>query len=804
MIRKKLLVGLTALLLIVGAVFVTNTLVGTKNASGADCDGNAVMYCGGYDAATIQSKYTGDIPALYNYFGITNDMVQNLGSAKAGYVTSDNRVVVDGRTVAVDVTTAGRQYMAGSTRVPVAGTFYERPPSVSFRSSQIAAFVILDAQGRFVAAIIKSCGNPVHGKNTVPTPTASCDSLTVTPTADRRTFTMTAQAALAGGAVSEGWHIDARDLTGAVVGALDFPGNNAAVTGTMTFADTVSGTITVKATMAAAPGLGLLSGPNCVKTITLQPQFGSAECRELTVTKVGVNTYNLKASLTQNGVISLTGTKFTVTDQTGKVVVSKTEKAKLETTVTVPAGGPYNVTAEPMILGNYTGTQNCKATIPADHVGTPGVAIDKKVDGVETKEVAVGAPYTYQLKVTNTGEVDLKNVAVRDPAPEGVQLLEADKGQVANNVWTYTIPELKVGQSVNFAIKAKVTVQKEGAIVNTACVNAPEVNPGEPTKDDDCDDATVTVPKPKTPGVSIDKKVDGVETKEVALNQEFTYQLVVKNTGAVDLKSVVVTDPAPSNVQFASTDKGSVDGNKLAYTIPELAIGQSVTINIRAKVTAQVTGNIKNTACVNAPEVNPGEPTKDDDCDDAYVYVPPVVIKNPNISIVKTVNDQKTTQVAVGAVFTYKLVVTNNGQVDMKNVVVTDKAPTGVTLVSAEQGTLSGNVWTYTIPELKVGESQTYTIRAKVMAYQAGAMINIACVNAPEVNPGEPTKDDACDEATVTVPTPPVTPPVTPPATTPQVLPNTGVGSVVGLFGLTSFVGALAYRLVLGRRLSRQ
>jgi uncharacterized repeat protein (TIGR01451 family) len=97
-------------------------------------------------------------------------------------------------------------------------------------------------------------------------------------------------------------------------------------------------------------------------------------------------------------------------------------------------------------------------------------------------------------------------------------------------------------------IKAKVTQYVAGDIKNTACVDAPQV-PGMP---DDCDEAYVT---PKKPGVSIEKTVDGVEQKQVALNQAFTYQLVVKNTGAVDLTNVVVTDNAPAHVQFISADK---------------------------------------------------------------------------------------------------------------------------------------------------------------------------------------------------------------------------------------------------------
>lgn len=62
--------------------------------------------------------------------------------------------------------------------------------------------------------------------------------------------------------------------------------------------------------------------------------------------------------------------------------------------------------------------------------------------------------------------------------------------------------------------------------------------------------------------------------------------------------------------------------------------------------------------------------------------------------------------------------------------------------------------------------------------------------------------------AKVDCPTPPVTPPATPPATTtpaaPTKLVNTGAGSVIGIFAAATAAGIAAYRVVLGRRLSRQ
>lgn len=120
----------------------------------------------------------------------------------------------------------------------------------------------------------------------------------------------------------------------------------------------------------------------------------------------------------------------------------------------------------------------------------------------------------------------------------------------------------------------------------------------------------------------------------------------------------------------------------------------------------------------------------------------------PSITISKTVNETEHAQVAVNEEFTYEVVVENTGDVDLKNAVVTDKAPSQVTLLSASEGTVSGNTWKFTIAELKVGESKTFEITAKYGAYAGGKHVNNVCVDTPTI-PGGP---DDCDEASTEVP----------------------------------------------------
>ena len=533
----------------------------------------------------------------------------------------------------------------------------------------------------------------------------------------------------------------------------------------------------------------------CGNPIKVTPNNPKYECKALNVTPVNNTTHKFSSIVSASNGATVTKVVYDFGDGT-----THTEKSpSTVVTHTYAKPGTYNAKVTAYVKTTFgrgefpiTVTADCKKTITVKEEAKPGIDITKTVDGVEKKEIALNTPFKYQLVVKNTGNVDLKDAAVTDQAPANVVFMSTDRGMIVNNALSYTIPTLKVGETVTINITAKLTAYVAGDIVNKACVDTPTI-PGTP---DDCDTAIITTPKPS---VKIDKLVNGKDSVQVNVGEVFTYTIKVTNTGETELKNAVVTDPAPANVQFLTTDKGTISNNKLTYTIPSLKAGESIVITMTAKVTTQVEGNIKNTACVNAPEVNPTKPDEADDCDDAYVNVPPVVPTNPNITITKTVNGVKQTQVAVGEIFTYKVVVKNTGDIDLTNVVVTDAAPEGVTLIGAQVGSIVGNKWTYTIASLKAGESQEFTMTAKVAVYREGAMVNTACVNAPEVNPDTPDKDDACDTATVTVPEPEKPqPPVTPE------LPNTGAGNIIGIFAGVVFIAGLAHRLMMRRTLDQQ
>ena len=230
-------------------------------------------------------------------------------------------------------------------------------------------------------------------------------------------------------------------------------------------------------------------------------------CDGLAVDKIDRTHFKFTTAYTVENA-TLKSIVYVVRDSEGKEVARQSDanytqdkvgKYTVESIVTVTVDGQDKVAPG-----------NCKGAFEVVKEKTPAVSIEKKVDGVEHKKVDVNQEFTYQIVVKNTGETDLVNAVVTDKAPKGVTFLKASAGTIANNAWTHTIASLKMGESTSFTITAKVPEYLAGKIVNTACVDSPEI-PGNP---DDCDDASIEVPPtPETPCVP-GKDAECTETPE--------------------------------------------------------------------------------------------------------------------------------------------------------------------------------------------------------------------------------------------------------------------------------------------------
>lgn len=165
--RKNFYLSLTSLLIAVSAIVSLNFMnQTTRAAEPRDCDNNAIINCGALTQNELLNKFdadsTKDLKEVFAKYGLDrSDLNEKTSQVKMGRIYKDGRVVVNGKTVATNAHSIGRQDMPGSRKVTINGkTYYERLDTRNFNSEYLTALVFM-RDGKFYRAVQTSCGNPV-------------------------------------------------------------------------------------------------------------------------------------------------------------------------------------------------------------------------------------------------------------------------------------------------------------------------------------------------------------------------------------------------------------------------------------------------------------------------------------------------------------------------------------------------------------------------------------------------------------------------------------------------------------------
>jgi len=203
----------------------------------------------------------------------------------------------------------------------------------------------------------------------------------------------------------------------------------------------------------------------------------------------------------------------------------------------------------------------------------------------------------------------------------------------------------------------------------------------------------------------------------------FTYTLAITQTGIVTATNLTLTDTLLSQVSFVT---GTTSLNTFCFETTAIvcAMGDVTTtqfpVTIWITVTPTIAAIIVNTATVSADEVtNPVTATN-------TVTVAPVA----DLMIRKS---SSSSEVPVGSLLTYTVVVTNTGPSPATGIRLTDTLSGGGTFVSAIPGCVIGNVVTCSLAFLNTTTSQTFTIAVKSAA--TGIVTNTASVTGLEFDP---------------------------------------------------------------------
>lgn len=256
---------------------------------------------------------------------------------------------------------------------------------------------------------------------------------------------------------------------------------------------------------------------------------------------------------------------------------------------------------------------------------TPELKVEKTVtsfpkDGVAYK---LGEVISYQVVVTNIGNVTVKAIEVKDTIGETVNLDktidELEPAQSETFTYTYTVTEADLGAK-----------GQNGMVHNVATATAPDpTHPDDPDKTVTDEDDKDTPTDPADPSLEVEKTVLGIESgdgytqKDVyTVGDVITFSVSVKNTGNVTVEDIRLTD-AISNAQGAkdlTIGEGKLtDGqevNPAAFTLApeaEAAFTYTYTVTVDDLGSDGTLGKLTNKAKAGG---TPNVPTDPDDPDD--------------------------------------------------------------------------------------------------------------------------------------------------------------------------------------------
>ncbi len=282
-------------------------------------------------------------------------------------------------------------------------------------------------------------------------------------------------------------------------------------------------------------------------------------------------TINYSYLLTNNGNVALSG-PFSVSDD--KTSVScPSEPASLLPSASLTCSAAYVITEDDLIAGSVTNTaiayaeggnvvSNTDSVKVEGPKANPDIQLVKEVAAVNGDPSASnfnqsGDTITYKFTVTNTGNVELTNVTITDPAASvsGSPIsLAAGASDNSSFTATYVITQADVDA---------------GAFTNTATVTG---NPpsGDPVSAQDS--ATVEGPE-QMASIQIVKYVVSVSGDTAFKYMLYpgdviAYSFTITNTGNVELTNVMISDPGSdvSGGPIPSLQPGESDSSTFSAT----------------------------------------------------------------------------------------------------------------------------------------------------------------------------------------------------------------------------------------------
>ena len=392
---------------------------------------------------------------------------------------------------------------------------------------------------------------------------------------------------------------------------------------------------------------------------------------------------------------------------------------------------------------------------------------------VSTAGAKLGDVITYDILVTNSGDVTVTNIAVTDANADAGSITYSNTDDADSD---NDIDSLAPGASATVTVTQTITQAHvdAGLVVNSATATGKDPNNTDVTDTSDAgtnpDGTPVTTPEDEdtdgdasngddndptgttlvqNPALTVLKTVSTAGAK---LGDVIAYDILVTNSGDVTVTNIVVTDANADagSITYSNTDDADSDND-----IDSLAPGASATVTVTQTITqahvdaglvvnsATATGKDPNNTDVTDtsdagtnPDGSPVTTPEDEDTDgdasngDDNDPTGTTLVQNPALTVLKTVT---TAGAKLGDVIGYDILVINSGDVTITNIAVTDaNADAGSITYSNTDDADSDN----DIDSLAPGASATVTVTQTITQahVDAGLVVNSAMATGKDPN----------------------------------------------------------------------
>ena len=376
---------------------------------------------------------------------------------------------------------------------------------------------------------------------------------------------------------------------------------------------------------------------------------------------------------------------------------------------------------------------------PPYEVSDPSFTLVKSLVSPAGRAAAVGESVVFDITITNDGDIDLVTVPLSDTwDATHLQFVSASvaPSSVLPGALTWNdLGRLAPGASHSVRVTMTAIAATDAPELNTA-IAAPTTPPEQPPLPPQTNEPPYEV---TDSAFLLVKSVVSPAGRAAAVGEHIVFDITLRNTGESDLLTVPLTDTwDPTYLEFvgASVAPDRAAPGSLAWNdLGRLAPGQTHTVRVTMLALAATAAPELNSATASPtvpPEVPPVPPQTSE---------PPYEISDPSFTLVKRLVSPLGRAAAVGEQVVFDIVVTNDGDVELTTVPLTDTwDATHLEYAAATPGPFDiapGALRWNDLGPLAPGNA--HTVRVTMVALAAtGTPEHNTAVAAPTVPPEQP------------------------------------------------------------------